>query len=82
MSNLPTPEAAHTAGPMQHMDYDEPGDKDFSGKRSLATMSGVKAEWRYGSKKRVVRHYVVSFGIGLVIGGVIGMIIGLAVRYS
>ena len=61
--------------------YAEPADTAGS-KRKLLTWADVKHEWQTGSRKRVIRHYVVSLLIGLVIGGIIGMAIGLAIRYT
>lgn len=45
-------------------------------------MDDVRQEWRTGSRKRVIKHYVVSTLIGFLVGGIIGMVIGLAMRYS
>lgn len=84
MSALPqTPAQAHTRPPPDAFSYVEANpDQDFSGKTSLTTTSGVKREWRTGSKKRVIKYYLVNLAIGLLVGGIIGMIIGLAIRYS
>jgi hypothetical protein len=51
-------------------------------KRPLNTWADVRTEWQTGSRKRVIRQYVISLLVGLLVGGIIGMAIGLAVRYT
>jgi len=77
------PAAVHHSDPEAGLSYAEPETSDqHAGKRPLKTMGDVKQEWRTGSRKRVIRQYVVSTLIGFLVGGIIGMIIGLAIRYS
>jgi hypothetical protein len=53
------------------MEFDDSNSRQQ--KRSLTTMKSVSAEWKSGSKKRVIKYYVVYMGIGLVVGAIIGM---------
>ena len=50
-------------------------------KRRLITTKDVTEEWKYGSKKRVIKYYAAYFSIGLVIGAIIGVVVGLCVRF-
>lgn len=50
-------------------------------KRSLTTDKNIVAEWKYGSKARVIKYYAMYIGIGLIIGAIIGVVIGVCVRY-
>lgn len=45
-------------------------------KQSLATLDGVIHEWRYGSKRRVVKYCVMYVGLSLVVAILIGVIAG------
>lgn len=49
--------------------------------RRVNWLPGVSAEWNSGSKKRVIKYYVVYAGLGLIVGAVIGIIIGLCVHF-
>lgn len=70
-----------------HPSYQSPSDFDIEDqveqpkKRVLKTNGSYVEEWRYGSKARVVKYYVVHFLIGVLIGGIIGVVIGVCVRY-
>ena len=79
--DLRKPAPIHNRDLEANFAYAEPSDTARS-KRKLLTWADVKYEWQTGSKKRVVKHYVVSLLIGLLIGGIIGMAIGLAIRYT
>lgn len=82
-SLLQIPASAHTRPPPGSLSYAEGQlDQDFNGKVFLNTTTGVKREWRTGSKRRVVKYYAIYIGIGIIVGGIIGMIVGLAIRYS
>lgn len=61
------------------MDLEEP--RDLRGKRSIITMKDVRVEWHTGSKRRVIKYYVVWTAIGIVVGAVIGVVIGLCFRF-
>ncbi|CAI7656417.1 unnamed protein product [Penicillium glandicola] len=45
-------------------------------KRTLKTNQSYIDEWKYGSKARVVKYFVVHGCIGILVGGIIGVIIG------
>jgi hypothetical protein len=47
----------------------------------LRTNGSYVEEWRYGSKTRVIKYYLVYMGIGLVVGAIIGVVIGVCIRY-
>ena len=87
MSNCmqPTmPEPAHTHTPaarLESMELEE-GPNSWQQKRSLHSMEGVSAEWKFGSRKRVIKYYVVYLGIGLFIGAVVGVVIGVIFRFT
>lgn len=51
-------------------------------KRNLMTEGGVAAEWKFGSKRRVIKYYAISMLIGAVIGGIVGAVIGVIVRFA
>lgn len=51
-------------------------------KRVLKTNASYAAEWREGSKMRVIKYYLMHIGIGILVGGIIGVIIGLSIRYG
>lgn len=77
------PPAVHHSDPEAGFSYAEPESAiQPTRKRPLWTMDDVRQEWRAGSRKRVIKHYVVSTLIGFLVGGIIGMVIGLAMRYS
>jgi hypothetical protein len=46
-------------------------------KQSLASLDGVVHEWKYGSKKRVVKYSVMYVGLSLLVAILIGVIAGL-----
>lgn len=83
-SDTPTkPPALHTRDTEATFSYAEPSPAHNANyKGTLRTWGDVKHEWQTGSRKRVIRHYVVSLLIGLIVGGIIGMAIGLAIRYT
>ncbi|CDM34556.1 unnamed protein product [Penicillium roqueforti FM164] len=60
------------------MDLQEP--RDFRGKRPIVTMKDVMAEWHSGSKRRVIKYYVVWIAVGLVVGAIIGVVVGVCMR--
>lgn len=77
------PPASHAGDPEAGLSYAEPGPAhNTAKKRRLLTYADVKIEWQTGSRKRVVKHFVVSMLIGLVVGGLLGVAIGLAFRYT
>jgi hypothetical protein len=51
-------------------------------KQSLASLDGVVHEWKYGSKKRVVKYSVMYVGVSLVVAILIGVIAGLCTARS
>lgn len=51
-------------------------------KQSLASLDGVVHEWKYGSKKRVVKYFAMYVGISLVVVVLIGVIAGLCTARS
>lgn len=74
------PERAHTSTHIpQSLDLEEA--RDLRGKRPVVTMKDVKLEWHTGSKRRVIKYYVVWTAVGLVIGAIIGVVIGVCVRF-
>jgi Flp pilus assembly protein TadB len=76
------PEQAHTRTPVARsasMEFDDSNSRQQ--KRSLTTMESVSAEWKSGSKRRVIKYYVVYMGIGLVVGAIIGVVVGVCVRF-
>jgi hypothetical protein len=76
------PQRVHAARPARYttMDIEDPSRP--SCKRSLTTTAAVSAEWKSGSKKRVIKYYVVYAGIGLIVGAIIGVVIGVCVRFT
>lgn len=83
-SDTPTkPPALQTRDAEANFSYADPSaTHNANYKGPLRTWGDVKHEWKTGSRKRVVRHYVVSLLIGVLVGGIIGMAIGLAIRYT
>lgn len=53
-------------------------------KRDLMTwdMEGVKDEWKYGSKKRVVKYYAVATAGALAAGAIMIVVIWVIKRYA
>jgi hypothetical protein len=51
-------------------------------KRELRTWGDIRQEWKYGSKSRVFRYYILYVLIGFVVGAIIGTIIGVVTRYA
>lgn len=43
-------------------------------------MKDVMAEWHSGSKRRVIKYYVVWIAVGLVVGAIIGVVVGVCMR--
>lgn len=51
-------------------------------KRTLKTNASYAAEWREGSRMRVIKYYLAHIGIGILVGGIVGVIVGLSLRYG
>lgn len=58
------------------------GSSHPSWKRSLTATVAVSAEWKSGSKKRVIKYYMIYAVIGLIIGAIISVVIGECVRFA
>lgn len=71
---------AHTS-PSDRPDFDIEKLPEQPQKRTLKTNKSYRDEWKYGSKARVVKYYVVHICIGILVGGIIGVVVGLCVRY-
>ncbi|KAI9754896.1 MAG: hypothetical protein M4579_004496 [Chaenotheca gracillima] len=78
---MPAPAHTHTPrGRPVSMDMDD--SDSYPQKRSLTTMKGVSAEWHNGSKRRVVKYYVVAAVVGLLVGAIIGVVVGVCIRFT
>ncbi|CEL05508.1 hypothetical protein ASPCAL06626 [Aspergillus calidoustus] len=51
-------------------------------KNQLRSWGDIRQEWKYGSKSRVFRYYILYVLIGFVVGAIIGTIIGLVFRFA
>lgn len=73
--------AAHTHPVHDRSNFDVEALPERPQKRVLRTNGSYVEEWRYGSKTRVIKYYLVYMGIGLVVGAIIGVVIGVCIRY-
>lgn len=83
MESDPTvPQKAHVPPPVKYTDIDIESLQPSPQKRPMKTFGDYGAEWKYGSKMRVVKHIVLSMGLGIIVGGIAGTIIGVCVRFA
>ncbi|KAJ5306222.1 hypothetical protein N7508_005237 [Penicillium antarcticum] len=68
--------AAYMHSTHDRADFDIEALPERPQKRALKTNESYAEEWKYGSKARVIKYYLMYIMAGLIIGGIIGTVIG------